>query len=167
MPFKTALSLAYSGGGEYVLTAPLVYEGATDTIEVPTGFVTDLASVPRLFWALLPPHGAYERSAVLHDYGCAELSSARRLGIPASLLRVSPRDVDGLFRRCCREAGVSLPARWVLWWGVRLGALANPARRAGIWRDLPVMAAVGAVVLAAATASLLGLGWVVQAVMGW
>ncbi len=159
MPFLTSLSLAYSGDGHYVVTAPLVYAGATDKITVPTGTPTDLASVPRLFWALLPPHGAYERSAVLHDALCRRLNDGDR-SIPS-------RDVDGLFRRTCREAGVPLPARWVLWWGVRLGALANPARRAGIYRDLPLMAAITAVVAAAATASLLGAGWLVQAVMGW
>lgn len=36
-------------------------------IEVPTGFVTDLASVPRLFWNILPPFGVYTRAAVIHD----------------------------------------------------------------------------------------------------
>jgi len=35
---------------------------------VPTGFVTDLASVPRALWWLYPPHGKYTRAAVLHDY---------------------------------------------------------------------------------------------------
>ncbi len=170
MPFLTTLSLAYTGGGKYELTAPLVYEGGADTITVPEGFTTDLASVPRLFWSLLPPTGVYERSAVLHDWLCEDLNELHSRGLSWAKWRGGPiassRDTDGLFRRCCREAGVSLPARWVLWWGVRLGALANPARRAGIWRDLPLMTAIGAAVLAAAAASLLGLGWA-QAVMGW
>jgi hypothetical protein len=37
-------------------------------ITVPTGFHTDLASVPRLFWNLLPPFGKYTEAAVLHDW---------------------------------------------------------------------------------------------------
>lgn len=37
-------------------------------VEVPVGFVTDLASVPRLFWSLLRPDGDYAYAAILHDY---------------------------------------------------------------------------------------------------
>lgn len=37
-------------------------------IRVPEGFITDGASVPRLFWLLLPPWGEYGQAAVLHDY---------------------------------------------------------------------------------------------------
>lgn len=37
-------------------------------IRVPAGFVTDLASVPRALWGILPPHGRYAKAAILHDY---------------------------------------------------------------------------------------------------
>ncbi|ECG6032325.1 DUF1353 domain-containing protein [Salmonella enterica subsp. enterica serovar Eastbourne] len=39
-----------------------------DVISVPAGFVTDLASVPRIFWTLLPPDGKYAKAAIIHDY---------------------------------------------------------------------------------------------------
>lgn len=35
---------------------------------IPAGFVTDLTSVPRLLWSLLPPHGRYAKAAILHDW---------------------------------------------------------------------------------------------------
>jgi hypothetical protein len=35
---------------------------------VPVGFKTDLASIPRLFWNILPPFGKYTEAAVLHDW---------------------------------------------------------------------------------------------------
>jgi hypothetical protein len=35
---------------------------------VPNGFCTDLASVPRLYWALLPKTGKYAYAAIVHDY---------------------------------------------------------------------------------------------------
>jgi hypothetical protein len=35
---------------------------------VPKGFVTDLASIPRPFWSLLPPNGPYAQAAIVHDY---------------------------------------------------------------------------------------------------
>lgn len=41
---------------------------ATARYSVPMGFVTDLASIPRVLWALLPPHGRYAKAAILHDY---------------------------------------------------------------------------------------------------
>jgi len=37
-------------------------------VVVPSGFVTDLASIPRVFWSLLPPDGAYTFPAIIHDY---------------------------------------------------------------------------------------------------
>lgn len=37
-------------------------------IVVHAGFVTDLASIPRAFWSVLPPHGKYAKAAVLHDW---------------------------------------------------------------------------------------------------
>ncbi|EEU6555214.1 DUF1353 domain-containing protein, partial [Salmonella enterica] len=40
----------------------------SDVIEVPAGFVTDLASVPRIFWTILPPDGKYAKAAIIHDW---------------------------------------------------------------------------------------------------
>lgn len=37
-------------------------------IWVPTGFHTDLASIPPSLWRLLSPMGAYTPAAVFHDY---------------------------------------------------------------------------------------------------
>lgn len=37
-------------------------------VDVPTGFVTDFASIPRAFWSLLPTDGDYAYAAVVHDY---------------------------------------------------------------------------------------------------
>lgn len=37
-------------------------------VDVPKGFVTDFASIPRAFWAILPPDGKYIYPAVVHDY---------------------------------------------------------------------------------------------------
>jgi Protein of unknown function (DUF1353) len=40
----------------------------TGVVSVPGGFITDLASIPRLFWNILPPFGKYTEAAVIHDY---------------------------------------------------------------------------------------------------
>lgn len=38
------------------------------SIEVPVGFVTDFASIPRLFWSALPKDGKYTYPAIVHDF---------------------------------------------------------------------------------------------------
>jgi len=43
-------------------------EGSGDSIDVPIGFMTDFASVPRLLWVFIPRWGKYGNAAVIHDY---------------------------------------------------------------------------------------------------
>lgn len=43
-------------------------EDNSDVISVPAGFVTDLATVPRVFWSVMPPDGKYAKAAIIHDY---------------------------------------------------------------------------------------------------
>jgi len=38
------------------------------TITIPKGFEWDLSSVPRIFWAILPPDGDHEIASLIHDY---------------------------------------------------------------------------------------------------
>jgi hypothetical protein len=57
----------------YYLRAPLQWSptdagSALPSVTVPTGFVTDLASIPRAFWQLLPRDGRYMPAAIVHDY---------------------------------------------------------------------------------------------------
>jgi hypothetical protein len=57
----------------YFLTQPIIWRpdpGQEDAqpVTVPTGFVTDFASIPRAFWSLLKPDGNYAWAAVVHDY---------------------------------------------------------------------------------------------------
>jgi hypothetical protein len=37
-------------------------------VTVPARFVTDLASIPRIFWSALRPDGDYAYAAIIHDY---------------------------------------------------------------------------------------------------
>ncbi len=43
-------------------------EGSGETIDVPIGFITDFASVPRVFWWFTPKWGKYGNAAVIHDF---------------------------------------------------------------------------------------------------
>jgi hypothetical protein len=71
---------------------------------------------------LVPRFGAYTLAAILHDWLCSE-------GIRSG--EVTSREADGIFRRVMRESGVSVLRRWLMWAGVRWGALTDERRRAG------------------------------------
>lgn len=43
-------------------------ENSAQVITVPAGFITDFASIPRLFWRILPKWGKYGNAAVVHDF---------------------------------------------------------------------------------------------------
>jgi len=59
-------------GKEWALRKNFIYEigflGSGDKIIVPDGFITDFASVPRIFWSILPSIGKYSSASILHDY---------------------------------------------------------------------------------------------------
>lgn len=93
-------------GDTFVLDLPFRYYGNKDSWEIPEGFATDLASVPRFFWGILPPFGRYSRAAVVHDY----------LYTTGAVSRV---DADGVFLRIMKERGVSRLTRYTMWTAVR------------------------------------------------
>ena len=73
--FLSKLIFEDDGGLPFTLVRPLVYltnvgakPGKINKITVPIGFKTDLASIPRFFWRVLPPVGKYDAAAVVHDY---------------------------------------------------------------------------------------------------
>jgi hypothetical protein len=82
-----------------------VQAGVT-TIEVPAGFITDMASVPRPLWALFPPMGLYNRAAVVHDWCCVQ-----RLG--------NYRWAASVFLDLMAQDGVPWHTRWPMYLAVR------------------------------------------------
>jgi hypothetical protein len=92
----------------YVTSNPIVYEvmHTTKTIVVPKGFVTDLASIPRLFRILLPRDDVYMLPAVIHDYlywtqGC------------------SRSEADSVLFLAMKEYEIDPFRRWIIYLGVR------------------------------------------------
>jgi hypothetical protein len=103
------------------LESPLVYEvgslGSGKKIEVPVGFVTDGASVPRFLWWFLPPWGKYSRPAVIHDYLCVQIEK------DTPHIQASTREqADAIFFEAMGVTGVGRIKKWILWIGVRIGA---------------------------------------------
>ena len=135
VPFQppTAVLRTPSGEEGWALAEPLTYLGRRDRFVVPAGFGTDLATVPRPVLWLVPESGRYTLAAVLHDWLCT-------VGIATGA--VTSRDADGIFRRAMREADVPVLLRWLMWTGVRWGALADPQRRRGWVLSAPGVLAI-------------------------
>ncbi len=69
-------------GKTWVVLRPFGYdvgrEGSGDSVEVAVGFTTDFASIPRIFWFVLPRWGKYGNAAVIHDWLYWSQSRSRR-----------------------------------------------------------------------------------------
>jgi hypothetical protein len=75
-------------------------------IYVPAGFETDLASIPRPLWAILPPAGRWARASVLHDWLYHNRLYSRRL-------------CDALFLEGMKADGVDKSTRNIIHSAVR------------------------------------------------
>jgi hypothetical protein len=118
------------------LEQPLIYEvGDEDSgrvIEVHKLFETDGASVPRIFWAILPTWGRYSRAAVIHDYLYNEL----REGTDPHPEAQTRRRADAIFLEAMEVCGVGFVTRWIMWAAVRtFGFLTLQAARAVAWKN--------------------------------
>lgn len=98
--------------------------GGEAEITVPPGFVTDLASIPRLAASLYPPDGPWVKAAIVHDF----LYGTRGTGVwdkhPSGLSRPTPytrAEADDVLREAMADRGVGLFARNVIWSAVRAG----------------------------------------------
>lgn len=95
-----------SKGYMWVTRCPLVYNRDTEVITVPENFATDLASVPKVLWGVMPPFGNHTKAAVLHDYLYGQ--------------GVRPRkQCDEIFLEAMESLGVSKTRRYVMYWAVR------------------------------------------------
>ncbi len=117
---------------------PMTFTGSKgDSWTVPAGFVTDFASVPRLFVWYIAKAGRWTRAAILHDW-LLELVKRGEL---------SSVDADGLFRLALAELDVPPVKRHIMWTAVRWGAAFSPYRRAGWWRTAPQVLGITALIL--------------------
>lgn len=82
-------------------------EGSSDRINVPMGFQTDFASIPRPFWVILPKWGNYGNAAVIHDWLYWSQGRPRRAA-------------DGVLLEGMLVLGVGVVVRSMIYWAVRL-----------------------------------------------
>lgn len=127
------VSVTQTSDYRWKLNRHVLYENdkTGDLLGVPEGYTTDFASVPRFIWWLVPTYGNYTAATVLHDWLITDMLPYNKT------IAASPQHIDKVFREAMQSLGVSLPRRWLMWAGVRWGALFNPKRRKGSLRTLP------------------------------
>jgi hypothetical protein len=94
---------------EWVLLLALIYMAKNGTRYVaPRGFITDLASIPRLLRALFDINGLSRAPAVLHDFLYCMHYTTRA-------------EADALLLEALEAVGVGWATRWSMYLGVRSG----------------------------------------------
>ena len=81
---------------------------------VPAGYLTDGASVPRLFWNVIPPWGSYGQAAVVHDIVCEYLSVTKG-GVPEPVTRA---ECDKILLQAMEVIGVPWITRTAIYGAV-------------------------------------------------
>jgi Protein of unknown function (DUF1353) len=76
-------------------------------VDVPKGFVTDLASVPSYLWVVLNKLGKYGNAAIYHDWLYWQQTTTRAVA-------------DRVFDRAMHDMGVDAVTRKLIWAGVRI-----------------------------------------------
>lgn len=104
---------------EWYLLAPLVWEAGSETITVPVGFRTDLASIPQVFQSIVPVNGRHRSAAALHDYLFVIQDRSRE-------------DVDAIFLQAMEACGVRWSQRWTMYLAVRAGGWLPWKKNAGL-----------------------------------
>lgn len=96
------LNLEPISGNRYRLLAPFRYKN----VQVPAGFVTNGANIPRLLWSIWPPNKSdFMKAVVIHDYLC-DLEKYRL--------------ADDLFKEAIQENGASRFTAWAFYTSVDL-----------------------------------------------
>lgn len=89
------------------LVYPLI-DNAYEIIKIKSGFITDLASIPRIFWNIYPPYDpSYRSAAIIHD------------GLYGSHMFDRKRCDDILFQ-AMKQLGCSFYKRNLIYYNVRM-----------------------------------------------
>jgi hypothetical protein len=110
MGFLGSITVTKISGLEWELLKDITYVNDSISITAKKGFVTDFASIPRIFWSLVgsPATGKYQKSSIIHDI----------LYVTESLSR---KECDNLFLEMLEAQGVSWWKRNIMYSAVRIG----------------------------------------------
>ena len=121
----------FNDGEHWVVAEALTYQigDSPYRITVPAGFVTDFASIPRYFHALLKPSDRPGRAGIVHDFLYWEQACTREQADWILLLAMMESGVDAVTR--------NLVYRVVDWFGATAWETNQQERSAGFPRVIP------------------------------
>lgn len=108
--FKQRVILEVEGKYTWILHKEFEYyrtDNPNEIIQVPKGTVTDLATVPRILWSVVPPLGLYTKAAIIHDYLYQNAIKNKKYA-------------DDVFLEAMTVAGVPKCRRWLMYQAVRI-----------------------------------------------
>ena len=97
----------------WVLAEQFSYQYNETVITVPAGYITNLASTPKIIWGILPPFGYYSRGAVVHDWLYSNQGN-----LPT--FKYSRKDADKIFYTAMLESSVNKFKAQLIYRAVRL-----------------------------------------------
>ena len=108
--FLTKLEVEKLKGNNWQVLSALKFQSRklNKVVEVPAGFVTDFASVPRLPIVYLLAGDTAHEAAVVHDY-------------LYQMHLVGKAKADAVFLEAMRASGVPKFRRWLMYMGVKVG----------------------------------------------
>lgn len=92
----------------WAVVSALTWESPTLHLTIPVGFITDLASIPKVLRNTFDVEGRSRAPAILHDWLYCTQHTTRAFA-------------DSLLRQALVAYGESQATAWVYWAGVRLG----------------------------------------------
>lgn len=108
--FTTPLKLEYLDGRKWKVLEEFDYwigeEVTSELVVVPAGFITDFASIPRVFWRILPPTDTYGKAALVHD-------QLYKTGVKTRA------ESDKIFLEAMEVLGVPAWKRYSMYWALR------------------------------------------------
>lgn len=83
-----------------------VMDDVLGKIEIPQGFISDLGSIPRIFWNIIPPEGPATAGYLIHDWLYAKQFCSRY-------------DADNCLLRLMTLLGIGYFVRYAVYWNLR------------------------------------------------
>lgn len=107
--FKQRVVLEVVGKYTWILYEDFEYyrtDNPEEVIHIPKGTITDLATVPRWLWLVVPPLGKYTKASIIHDYLYQNAIGSKKYA-------------DEVFLEAMEVAGVKTWRRKIMYWSVR------------------------------------------------
>lgn len=104
----------------WVVTVPFTYyieyKYSLKKVNIPLGFLSDGASVPKFWRWLLPPWGRYGQACVVHDYLCEHL----QILWSEKPFNITRQEADKIFLEAMKVLNVPSYIRYPMYWAVSL-----------------------------------------------